>query len=276
LPGDASPEWRSLARRIMGAGDGERLVGCLLRGALAGKEARVEPPKPLHQDSAEPADKAGDEPARPAREPAESRHGHGDYRDRERSGPSRGRPPRDRERASSDRPRFGGERRERAERSPRPERAPSPSQPTTTAGAPSSDGREFWEVWSEEVGRTPAASPAPAPETAEASSQAPTAASPPPAASYQAATPSYQAPAPGQVRLYLNLGRKDGISSEEIVSLLASTGVSVPATSIDTMNTHTYINVDAAEGEKLCAGLVGKERNGRAIMCEPARPPRRR
>jgi hypothetical protein len=78
------------------------------------------------------------------------------------------------------------------------------------------------------------------------------------------------------VRLYLNLGRKDGISTEEIVALLASTGVSVPATSIDTMNTHTYINVDAAEGEKLCAGLVGKERNGRAIMCEPARPPRRR
>jgi len=80
LPGDASPEWRSLARRIMGAGDGERLVGCLLRGALAGKEARVEPPKPLPQDSTEPAAKAGDEPARPAREPAESRYGHGDYR----------------------------------------------------------------------------------------------------------------------------------------------------------------------------------------------------
>jgi ATP-dependent RNA helicase DeaD len=43
LPGDASPEWRSLARRIMGAGDGERLVGCLLRGALAEKAAHVEP-----------------------------------------------------------------------------------------------------------------------------------------------------------------------------------------------------------------------------------------
>jgi ATP-dependent RNA helicase DeaD len=279
LPGDASPEWRSLARRIMGAGDGERLVGCLLRGALAGKEARVEPPKPLPQDSAEPAAKAGDEPARPAREPAESRHGHGDYRDRDHSGPSRGRPPRDRERASSDRPRFGGERRERSERSPRPERAPSPSQPAPASAAPAGDGREFWEVWSEEVGRTPTASPAPAaPETVETSTTAasPPPAASPPAASLQTAMPSYQAPAPGQVRLYLNLGRKDGISTEEIVSLLASTGVSVPATSIDTMNTHTYINVDSADGEKLCAGLVGKERNGRAIMCEPARPPRRR
>jgi ATP-dependent RNA helicase DeaD len=274
LPDDVGAEWRSLARRIMGAGDGERLVGCLLRGALSGKEARVEPPKPLRHDDGEPASRAADEPARPAREAGEPHHS--GYRDRERSGPGRGRPPRDRERASSDRPRFGGERRERVERSPRPERAPRPSQSAPASAAPSSDGREFWEVWSEEVGRTPTVSPAPAPETVEVPSQAPTAASPPPAASSQAATPSYQAPAPGQVRLYLNLGRKDGISTEEIVSLLASTGVSVPATSIDTMNTHTYINVDAADGEKLCAGLVGKERNGRAIMCEPARPPRRR
>jgi len=155
LPGDASPEWRSLARRIMAARDGERLVGCLLRGALAGKEARVEPPKPLPQDSTEPAAKAGDEPARPAREPAESRYGHGDYRDRERSGPSRGRPPRDRERASSDRPRFGGERRERSERSPRPERAPSPSQPAPASAAPSGDGREFWRCGARRSGARP-------------------------------------------------------------------------------------------------------------------------
>jgi len=125
--------------------------------------------------------------------------------------------------------------------------------------------------------------PAPPPETTEvpslppqAASPPPAAASPPPAAIFPTPSAAYQAPAPGQVRLYLNLGRKDGVSTDEIVALLASTGVSVPATSIDTMNTHTYINVDSADGEKLCAGLVGKERNGRAIMCEPARPPRRR
>jgi ATP-dependent RNA helicase DeaD len=279
LPGDVSPEWRALARRIMGAGDGERLIGCLLREALSEKETTVAQVVPLRQDSGghaetSPSEKVSDEPPRPAREPAEPRHG--GYRDREHSGPGRGRPPRDRERPSSDRPRFGGERHERVERSPRPERAPRPSQPAAVGGAPSGDGREFWEVWSEEVGRTPSASPAPAPETTETPSQAPLADSPPPVASLQAATPSYQAPAAGQVRLYLNLGRKDGATTDEIVALLASTGVSVPATSIDTMNTHSYINVDAADGEKLCAGLVGKERNGRAIMCEPARPPRRR
>jgi ATP-dependent RNA helicase DeaD len=287
LPADVGPEWHSLARRVMGASDGERLIGCLLRGALAGKKAQIEPAAPPRQDdggSAEsaPADKAGAEPARPAREPAEPRHSSG-YQDRERSRPDRGRPPRDRERASSDRPRSGGEHRERTERSPRPERAARPTPATPAPTAPPSDGREFWEVWSEEVGRTPTASAAPPPETTEVPSLPPQAASPPPpaasppsGASFPTPSAAYQAPAPGQVRLYLNLGRKDGVSTDEIVSLLASTGVSVPATSVDTMNTHTYINVDSADGEKLCAGLVGKERNGRAIMCEPARPPRRR
>ena len=283
LPDDVGSEWRALARRVMGASDGERLIGCLLRGALSGKEttvARTAPPREEDKGGraeAAPADKAGDESARPGREHTEERHSRGGYRDRERPRTDRGRPPRDRERGPSDRPRSGGEHHERVERSPRPERAARPAQSTPTSAAAPSDGREFWEVWSEEVGRTPAASPAPSPEATEALEPSLSAVSPPPpASSSQAPAPGYQAPAPGQVRLYLNLGRKDGISTEEIVALLASTGVSVPATSIDTMNTHTYINVDAAEGEKLCAGLVGKERNGRAIMCEPARPPRRR
>jgi hypothetical protein len=78
------------------------------------------------------------------------------------------------------------------------------------------------------------------------------------------------------VRLFLNLGRKDGATPEEIADLLSSTGVNVPASSIDTMNTHSYINVTSADAERLCAGLEGRERNGRAVLCEPARPPRRR
>jgi len=278
IPGDAGPEWRALARRIVGAGDGERLIGCLLREALTGKEAHVERIAPPRQDDgggrAAPANKPGDEPGPPSREPAPERHVR--YRDRERSRPDRGRPPRDRERAPSDRPRSGDERHARPERSPRPERVARPSQPATSSAAPPSDGREFWEVWSEEVGRTPTASAVSSTETNEAPGLTPPATSPLPAASTQTPGTGYQAPAPGQVRLYLNLGRKDGVSTDEIAALLASTGVTVPAAAIDTMNTHTYINVDSADGEKLCAGLVGKERNGRAIMCEPARPPRRR
>ena len=158
LPDDVGSEWRALARRVMGASDGERLIGCMLRGALSGKEAHVERPAPPRQDAGEqaaPAEKVGDESARPSREHTEERHSRGGYRDRERSRPDRGRPSRI---ASAPRliaRRSGGERRERVERSPRPERAARPAQATPTSAAPPSDGREFWEVWSEEVGRTP-------------------------------------------------------------------------------------------------------------------------
>jgi ATP-dependent RNA helicase DeaD len=281
VPGDAGSEWRSLARRVMGASDGERLIGCLLRQALA--EAQVSPVSPARAVDVKASVQAT--PVEPARVPAtppaphapEGERSSQSRRERERPAPGRGRTPRDRERG----PRAGGERHERSERPSRPDR---PVSPQTTAPAPT-DGREFWEVWSEEVGRTPAA----APTTAEAHSEptlapvetsserAPTAAEP---QSDLAPAPtemrSYQAPAAGQVRLYLNLGRKDGVSADEIAGILASTGVAVPAGAIDTMNTHSYINVSSADGEKLCAGLVGRERSGRPIVCEPARPPRRR
>jgi ATP-dependent RNA helicase DeaD len=284
VPGDAGSEWRSLARRVMGASDGERLIGCLLRQTLA--EARVAPVPPPRAVEVKASVQASPvEPARipaspPAPAPTEERSSHG-YRDRERPAPGRGRPPRDRERG----PRPGGERHERSERSSRPDRPVSP-QTSAPANAPS-DGREFWEVWSEEVGRTPAAAAAattaethsePTLATVETSSdRAPTTVE---TKSDLAPAPtemrSYQAPAAGQVRLYLNLGRKDGVTAEEIAEILTSTGVAVPVAAIDTMNTHSYINVSSGDGEKLCSGLVGRERNGRPIACEPARPPRRR
>jgi ATP-dependent RNA helicase DeaD len=288
LPGEVGTEWRSLARRVMGASDGERLIGCLLRQALPEKEVRVAPVLPPREVEAAPqtetvqAEPARSQPIPPTPAPTEERPNHG-RRDRDRPVPGRGRPPRERERSFSDRPRSGGERPERSERGPRPER-PTVSQGASPASP--SDAREFWEVWSEEVGRTPAAATTPTavePQRGLAPAAVEPRRDPPPAATAHADLPpsatearSYQAPAAGQVRLYLNLGRKDGASPEEIAELLTSAGVAVPAAAIDTMNTHSYINVSTADGEKLCAGLVGRERNGRAISCEPARPPRRR
>jgi hypothetical protein len=167
-------------------------------------------------------------------------------------------------------------------REPQRERpAQRPNAPAGDTRATSGEPREFWEVWSEEVGRTPAAAPA----TAGAAEATAPATAPPavpataPATALAAApatAPSYQAPAPGQVRLYLNLGRKDGASADSIAELLAGTGVPVPAREIETMNTHSYVNLPAAEGERLCAALAGREHEGRAIVCEPARPPKRR
>jgi hypothetical protein len=83
-------------------------------------------------------------------------------------------------------------------------------------------------------------------------------------------------PAPGQARLYLNLGRKDGASDDDVASLLGGEGLTVPAGDIEVMNTHTYVNVEAGLAERLCAALTGKEHAGRRLLCEPARPPKRR
>jgi len=161
------------------------------------------------------------------------------------------------------RPRFGGERRERSETKPAPRR-----EPESFAASAASRRRRAMAANSGRCGaRRSGARPPRAlrlrrrPSRCPAKRRLPPA--PPPAASSQAATPSYQAPAPGQVRLYLNLGRKDGISTEEIVSLLASTGVSVPATSIDTMNTPHLHHVDAADGEKAVRWL-GRQGTQRA------------
>lgn len=279
LPGEASSEWCSLARRVMAASDGERLIGCLLRDALSGK-AHAEPkpataPRPVENKEpaptlppAQPERKAAD---RPAPQAGEDR-----FRDREQPNSGRPRPSRDRDRGPEDRGRSRQDRRDRPDRGNRPVRSGRAASAPVTASP--NDGREFWEVWSEEVGRTPEAAglealpPAPAPTTPTPTAPAPTAS----ASSSVPAISGYQAPAPGQVRLFLNLGRKDGATPEEIAELLTSTGVTVPAAAIDTMNTHSYINVTSTEADKLCAGLVGRERNGRAVVCEPARPPRRR
>ena len=78
------------------------------------------------------------------------------------------------------------------------------------------------------------------------------------------------------MRLYLNLGRKDGVSSDEVLALLTSEGVALSVRDIDLMNTHSYVNVGAADAERLCRALTEREHNGRKLLCETARPPRRR
>jgi hypothetical protein len=121
-------------------------------------------------------------------------------------------------------------------------------------------------VWSEEVGRTPTGAPEPAP-----SGEGEQAAPPPPAP-----MPAPMISDSGQARLYLNLGRKDGASEGDVAGLLSAEGVTVGPGDLDVMNTHTYVNVPPGDAERLCAALAGKEHNGRALVCEPARPPRRR
>jgi ATP-dependent RNA helicase DeaD len=265
LPGDPGPEWHSLARRLMVAIDAERLVGSLLRGALVGAKTEAPKPAPLVVARIEPPASAPVQES-PSREPAPLRDSpashdsdrhergmHGDRRprgfgERERPGRERGR--RDRDGRGSDRP-------------------PRPTAAVVGKMTKSDDGREFWEVWSEEVGRTPSAAPASAVTLGAQNS----------AAAAPAALPDEPAVvqiASGQVRLYVNLGRKDGASAELVAEMLSSSGAVVPVADIELMNTHCYVNVAKETAETLCAGLNGRTHNGRAVVCEPARPPKRR
>jgi hypothetical protein len=76
-------------------------------------------------------------------------------------------------------------------------------------------------------------------------------------------------------RLYLNLGRKDGASEQEVRDLLATHVGPVDVSEIDVMNTHTYVNVAPTDAEKIVGALTGKELGGRQIVCEQAKPRRR-
>jgi hypothetical protein len=120
-------------------------------------------------------------------------------------------------------------------------------------------------VWSEEVGRTP---------TAGAATPAAAAVEPEIPAGGEPATAT--ATATATVRLYVNLGRKDGASAEMVAEMLSSSGVPVVPGEVELMNTHSYVNVPSQASEPLCTAMSGRTHNGRSVVCEPARPPKRR
>ncbi len=268
FPGDPGGEWHSLAKRLLVAIDAERLVGSLLRGVLGAAKTEATKIAPV------PATEAQAEAAAPQRESDAPVPQEPDRRERSMRGESRGRGygERDRDRDRGGRPRPGRERdRDRGRDRPRErdtkdnERADKPIAETTRPKPASDDGREFWEVWSEEVGRTPT------PQETPAASAPPVPPSPPPAP-----PASSDSPASGAVRLYVNLGRKDGATPELVAEQLSASGVSLPASDIELMNTHSYVNVSPDVADTLCEKMNGRQFNGRAIVCERARPPRRR
>ncbi len=249
LAGDPGPEWCRLARRLMVAIDAERLVGALLRGVLA--DAKTE-----SRDKEAPAIAQAEVP--PTARSAVTVHNAMPTRDSDRHERSLHGERRPRGYGERDRP---GRERNRRERDSRGNDRPSSRPAATASGNParSDDGREFWEVWSEEVGRTPPVGSAIPNQPAEV-----------------AGAGSEGQVASGQVRLYVNLGRKDGATAELVAEMLSSGGAVVPAEDVELMNTHSYVNVARETAESLCAGMSGRSHNGRAVVCEPARPPKRR
>jgi hypothetical protein len=117
------------------------------------------------------------------------------------------------------------------------------------------DDRDFWEVWADN--RQVDAPPAPA--AGEVPSE------PAPASE----SGSREAAEPGVVRLYLNLGRRDGASAEEIERFIVDRGVSFRR--VQVRNSQTYVFVDEGAVEAAVAALHGARHGERDLVCERAR-----
>jgi len=299
-------EWRRLARRAWAADGGEALVAALLeqyfaspgsapvaaategapsarpererrseRGRRSERERRPIPreaePSTEAEPAAEPTGAAAIAPAAVGeaieasapvaegaaaasagpterRERRRRRRGRGGGEEAER--PAAAAPPAGE--ASAEEPRGRRRRRRRERGEGRPSSVPS--------GAPileTSDGREFWEVWADQNASTSAAPSSAAPSGAAPSSAAPS------------SEPAAEPIEPGVVRLYLNLGRRDGASAEEIERFIADQGVTYRRAQV--RNSHTYLFVDEAAAPATIAALTGRRHGDRELVCEPAR-----
>jgi ATP-dependent RNA helicase DeaD len=310
LEGEAGPEWRALARRLIGAPDGEKLTAALLAKTYSSLEGM--PVVPVAKPQPAPVQRSTASEA-PRSAPSESRDRPRDrprFGDRDRGRPERsGRPERGR-RDERPAPRVDGS----AGSAPRPLEGSAPrsdssaprsdssaprsegSAPRSDSSAPRSEGssvrferpaprreppplrndappveREFWEVWSDERAQASAGSP-PAATPARPDLSVASSVSETPRAPL---TREYEPPRGDVARLYLNLGRKDGASEREVRDLLTTHAGDVNVSEVDVMNTHTYLNVAPADAERVVAALAGKEIAGRQLVCESAKPRRR-
>ena len=75
--------------------------------------------------------------------------------------------------------------------------------------------------------------------------------------------------APGDVRLYVNLGRRDQVTDDGLQQFLAGRGL--PRITIDLHTTHTYLIVPEAQADATIAALTGASYGSRAVICERAR-----
>ena len=201
---------------------------------------------------------------RPVGEDRRPRRDEGRGRDDDR----RGRDSRDGRRRDGDRDRP--RRTEAGERSAEPVSMPGAAAPAPTDIIHAEDGREFWEAWADS--RAKPARPAEA--ATEASARAGDAPSAGVAAEDGDRRPrrplrDSRPPLPGEVRLYLNVGRRDGLDDAGLREFVAAQGVGeIP---MELHSSHAYLFVQEPEVEPTVTALAGKPLGTRAVVCERAR-----
>jgi len=251
LPEDPGEEWRALARRVWESAEGERLVAAMVKRTLEGAPAVVAvapPPKASTSASGSASESAattlqGVPAPRPRREE---------------------RPRRERER---------GERGERGERRreerPRREARSASAAATATAsasgkeagaGGEESISREFWETWVDEKAQKGGGAPAEdiaggerrrRPERPEREKREPV------------------AEEPGYVRLYVNVGKREGLGNDEVAKLFEEHRDALGKVSV--FGTHTYVSVKEDAASAIVAAMSGKKLGEREIVVEKAK-----
>lgn len=134
------------------------------------------------------------------------------------------------------------------------------------------DGREFWEAWADSRAKTSKPSdaaatepvarvgevPAPAITTDDGGDRRP-----------RRPLRDSRPPSPGEVRLYLNVGRRDNLDDSGLRQFVAAQGVSeIP---MELHSSHAYLFVPEEQVEPTIVALSGKPLGTRAVVCERAR-----
>jgi ATP-dependent RNA helicase DeaD len=285
-PGDPGDEWRSLARRVWQSPEGERLVAAIIKRAIEGERPQRIVERVVVRE--EPREE------RPRREERERERDRGPRRDERRDRDrERGRDER-RDARGRDRDRGGRDRdRGREERPRRP--APPAAAPQTPAGGgevegggakagtgplPETAGREFWEAWVDEktqpgyngppdAGGPPPLAPAPTgagEERAEGERRD---------RGDRDRRPRREEPAsePGMTRLYVNVGKREGITQEDLTQLVTEAAPDAASSlgRIVVLGTHSYVSVKDEVAQQVAAALTGRKVGDREVVAEPAR-----
>jgi ATP-dependent RNA helicase DeaD len=288
-PGD---EWRSLARRVWTSGDGERIIAALLKRLVEGAptliakrvEVTVAPPSPRPErwersERSERGERDRDRDRGPRRDRDRDRGGD---RDRDRRGARSERdrdrdrgPRRDRDRDRGDRDREASRR--KPEERPRDAGATTPASPPppaeATAPAEPGEGKEFWETWADEKTPTPAAATTDTPGQVVAPEAHDTDVGTPRAKSRRGPRPPREEilEEPGMVRLYVNVGKREGLKSEDVTQLLKESAPDAAIGKITVLGTHSYVSVPDEAADAVIQALKGKKLGDREVVIERAK-----
>jgi len=237
-------------------------------------EVRSASPEPQPRADVRPAAPEAEAPRTDSRPMGEERRPRDDRRGRERDDDRRGRDGRRDDRRDRDR---RGPRRpdEPAGAARAAETVPMPGSPATAALdiIHTDDGREFWEAWADSRAKTTH------PDAKAISEPAPRADAPSSALVPQDGDGGERRPRrplrdsrppiAGEVRLYMNVGRRDNLDDAALVAFVSSQGVGeIP---MELHSSHAYLFVPEAQVDATIAALAGKPLGSRTVVCERAR-----